>query len=89
MKNRKLRKTSTTVSFSMAMLNEIEEYVDKHGIPSFSKFVRDACADKLATNQNVTNVSINDSEPIERPDPVDPSASKPKNEFNFDDLNIK
>jgi len=83
-----MKKVGMSVSLSIKTVMKIEEYMEEHG-GSFSGFMDRAANYYLNRDLPVAHDSIQDSEPIKRPDPVDPSASEPKkNVFNFDDVNI-
>jgi hypothetical protein len=79
-----MRKVGMSVSLSIKTIVRVDDYIKEHG-GNFSGFIDIAAAYYLDHNQNVTEVSINDSEMDERPPEVTP---KPKNDFNFDDMNI-
>lgn len=94
---RKRNKMSMSVSFDNEMIDRIDEHVTNHHIPSFSAFIREAVSYYLDHNQNVTEVSINDSKLIEsikdipedtEPPPTDNTPVVNKSAFNFDDINL-
>jgi len=93
----KKRYTNVSVSFDLERLSKVDKYVEENG-GSFSKFIRDAVDSYLDHNQNVTEVSINDSKVDEiikesikdipedtEPPPTD-NTPVSKNAFNFDDI---
>lgn len=75
-------KVLKTTYIEVSIMEQIEDHMKTHNI-KFAEFIRRAVANYLDHNQNVTEVSIKDSEPIVQPIEDTP---KPNNDFNFDDM---
>ena len=96
----KKRYTNVSVSFDLERLSKVDKYVEENG-GSFSKFIRDAVDSYLDHNQNVTEVSINDSKvdeiikesikdiPEDTEPPPKYTSDNLKSDFNFDDVSFK
>lgn len=83
-----MRKVGMSVSLSIKTIVRVDDYIKEHG-GNFSGFIDIAAAYYLDHNQNVTEVSIQDSEPIVQPIDDTPKPDKPVNgDFNWDGLDI-
>jgi len=80
-------KVIKTTNMEVSMMEQIEDHMKTHNI-SFAEFIRRAAASYLDRDLPVAHDSIEDSEQVVVNVEDTPNAINPKNDFNFDDLNI-
>ena len=85
------RSVNKMIIFKPDMLDQLETYMELHST-NFSESVRQIIRTYFDSNQTVTNVSINDSEPVEQPIEDTPEIlgpnGKTKNDFNWDGIKL-